>query len=151
MFHRAWKGSTPLVAAALIAGSAVAAEPVWQTVDRDALGQVFVDRASITHTAGVTEADVLVSFTRTQTVGDDWYPHRSRVVHYRLACESGEAVATRWTFRADELGSGEGVWAAQVPSAMPQGVVAGTVDARIVEALCAPATGADIRLSSIGR
>lgn len=121
--------------APLAAGAAQAA-PDWRTLTQDATTQTWVDGDSIAHSGPMLEVLVLVNFAATRTVGDDWYPHRSRLVRYRIACDTGEAVASAWTFRAGELGTGASVWRVRDPSASPTAIAGGTLEDDLVKALC---------------
>jgi hypothetical protein len=89
----------------LLATSAVHAAD-WRSLSADTATQVFVDRNSVTTDGAVSEAVVLVNYSATRTLGDDWFPHRSQVVRYQLACATGEAALKSWAFKTGELGGG---------------------------------------------
>ncbi len=133
---------TRLVAAALlatfvslaVAGAARAAD--WQAITADDGAQVYVDTESLAARGGALEAVVLVNYSTARTLGDDWFPHRSRVLRYRVACTSGTAATTAWSFKSGALGGGETVWKQRRPEAALVAPAADTVDGAVLAALC---------------
>src|SRR5262249_17073821 len=61
-----------------IASSAFAAD--WTRVASDSSEVVFVDRGSIYEAGNLKKARVLRSYSNTQTIGDDAYPHKSEIL-----------------------------------------------------------------------
>ena len=120
--------------ALLVAGSAHSAD--WRTLSAEEGMQVYLDEGSVRHNGSSTRATVMRNHAFTQTLGDDWYPHRSQVVRYELACDSGKASMKSWAFRAGELGSGATVWEERNSWATPAKAADGTVEKALIARLC---------------
>lgn len=116
------------------AGAARAAD--WQTITADDGAQVYVDADSVAARGSAVEAVVLVNYSAARTLGDDWFPHRSQVLRYRVACASGTAAPTAWSFKAGALGTGETVWKQRRPDAALVAPAADTVGGAVLAALC---------------
>lgn len=130
--------------ALLVAGSAHSAD--WRTLSGEDGMQVYLDEASVVRKGPVTRATIMRNHSLTQTLGDDWYPHRSQVVRYELVCSSRSASIKSWAFRAGELGSGSTVWEQRNPWATPARVADGTTEQALVSRLCdAPLASAQDR------
>jgi hypothetical protein len=131
-----------LVAAVLLAtfvglatsGAARAAD--WQAITADDGAQVYVDTDSVAARGTALEAVVLSNYFTACTLGDDWFPHRSRVLRYPVACASGTAATTAWSFKSGALGGGETVWTQRRPGAALVAPAADTVDGAVLAALC---------------
>lgn len=120
--------------ALLVAGSVHAAD--WRTLSAEDGMQVYLDEGSIKRNGASTRVTVLRNHALTQTLGDDWYPHRSQVVRYELACDSGKASMKSWAFRAGELGSGATVWEQRNVWSTPAKASASTVEHALIARLC---------------
>ena len=120
--------------ALLVAGSAHAAE--WRTLSDEDGMQVYLDEGSVKHHGSSTRVTVMRNHALTQTLGDDWYLHRSQMVRYELACDSGKASMKSWAFRAGELGSGATVWEERNQWAMPAKAADGTLEHALIARLC---------------
>lgn len=118
----------------VVAGAAHAAD--WRSLSSDAATQVFVDQNSMTSDGAKSEVVVLVNYSTTRTLGDDWFPHRSQVVRYQLACDTGEAALKSWTFKTGELGSGATVWRSAQTEPLLAHPAADTVESLLVARLC---------------
>lgn len=118
----------------LFTGAAHAAD--WRSLSADTATQVFVDRNSVTTEGAVSEAVVLVNYSTPHTLGDDWFPHRSQVVRYKLACDTGEAALKSWAFKTGELGSGATVWKNTQEDPLLAKPAADTVESLLVAKLC---------------
>lgn len=116
-------------------GAAQAAD--WHSLSADTATQVFVDRSSITTDGATSEALVLVNYSSTHTLGDDWFPHRSQVVRYQLACSTGETALKAWTFKTGELGGGATVWKSAQTAPQLAKPAADTVEGLLLARLCA--------------
>lgn len=129
--------ATVLLAAWLglvVTGAAHAAD--WRSLSADAATQVFVDQNSVTTEGPTSEAVVLVNYSTTHTLGDDWFPHRSQLVRYKLACDTGEAALKSWAFKTGELGSGATVWKSARTEPQLARPAADTVESLLVAKLC---------------
>jgi hypothetical protein len=118
----------------LVSGAAHAAD--WRSLSADTTTQVFVDRSSVTTEGAVSEAVVLVNYSAARTLGDDWFPHRSQVVRYKFACDTGEAALKSWAFKTGELGGGTTVWKSAQENPQLVRPAADTVESLLVAKLC---------------
>lgn len=118
----------------VVNGASQAAD--WRSLSVDNATQVFVDRSSVTSDGVVSEAVVLVNYSTTHTLGDDWFPHRSQVVRYQLACATGEVALKSWAFKTGELGSGATVWNSTLADPLLAKPAAETVASLLVAKLC---------------
>ncbi len=116
------------------AGAARAAD--WQTLTADDGTQVYVDADSVATRGSAVEAVVLVNFSTARTLGDDWFPHRSQVLRYRVACSTGTAAATAWSFKSGALGNGDTVWKQRRPDAALVAPAGDSVGGAVLAALC---------------
>jgi hypothetical protein len=86
-----------------------AAAQDWQPVPTsDRL--VLVDAASIQRQGRSATMQVLESYARRQTIGDDAYPHRSRVVTYQFICAQHRYAVMDWQMFSEPLARGTVVW-----------------------------------------
>ncbi|MEO8039544.1 MAG: surface-adhesin E family protein [Betaproteobacteria bacterium] len=120
--------------ALVLIGGAHAAD--WRTVSADETTQVYLDESSVALHGSAREAVVLVNYPSGRTLGDDWFPHRSEVVRYRLACSTGEAGLKSWAFRTGELGGGETVWKGHQPAPVLSKPADDSVESRLLAQLC---------------
>ena len=120
--------------ALVLIGSAHAAD--WRTVSADETTQIYVDASSVALHGAAREAVVLVNYPSGRTLGDDWFPHRSEIVRYRLACSTGEAGLKSWAFKAGELGSGETVWKGNQLAPVLSKPAGDSVEGRLLAQLC---------------
>lgn len=117
----------------------------WRSLSVDEATQVYVDEGSVTVDGTTAEALVLVNYSAARTLGDDWFPHRSEVVRYQVACTTGETALKAWAFKAGELGSGATVWKSAQPSAQLAKPAEDSVESQLVARLCAGAQVSDLR------
>ena len=115
-------------------GGAHAAD--WRSLSTDEGTQAYIDQGSILVDGSTAEALVLVNYSTARTLGDDWFPHRSQVVRYRVACTTGETALKAWAFRAGELGSGATVWKGAQPSPQLGLPAHDSVESRLVARVC---------------
>lgn len=99
-----------VLALLLLAGVASAAND-WQLVGQDREELVFVDRAVATPAPGTLRAWVLKSSRNPATLGDDWYPHRSKKLLVEVRCDDRALRVSEWVFTEGALGHGRPVWA----------------------------------------
>jgi hypothetical protein len=131
--------ATALTAASVtLAAGGLAHAAEWATVAADADETVFVDLESLAVAGSSIEAQVLHNFTRIRTLGDDWYEHRSRVMRYRVSCESGRLGFVSFEMMSGELGSGSTVFAGTTSGELFD-AADDTMDGRLVYRLCTPA------------
>lgn len=107
------------ILALLVAGgiSLNAAAQDWQPVPApDRL--VLVDGASIQRQGATATMRVLESYAGQQTIGDDAYPHRSRLLTYAFNCAHHHYGVAAWQMFSHPLAGGTLVWtgSAQYPS-----------------------------------
>lgn len=118
----------------LAAGTASAADD-WKLVSQDAEEMVFVDRANISPAAGTVKAWVLKSSATPATLGDNWYPHRSKKLLVEVRCEDRAFRVNEWVFTEGALGHGKPVWAdvshAEALNPAPEGSTEALVAAKI--------------------
>ncbi|MFO1319233.1 MAG: hypothetical protein U1F52_06440 [Burkholderiales bacterium] len=120
----------------LLSGAALADE--WQTLPADGDGSVYLDRGSIARHGNEIDAKVLVNYSSVQTIGDDAFPHRTRVLRYGLSCATGEVRLAGWTFTSGELGSGAVVWSGPSVAHVAETPNAGSLESTLLKTLCAP-------------
>lgn len=118
----------------LLSGAALADE--WQSLPIQSEGQAYLDRASVARHGGEIDAKVLVNFSRVQTIGDDAFPHRTRVLRYGLSCTTGEVRLSSWTFTSGELGSGNVVWSGPSVAHTAGKPIDGSVESALLKTLC---------------
>lgn len=118
----------------VINGAARAAD--WRTLSADAGTQVYLDAGSITTAGPAAEAVVLVSYSTARTLGDDWFPHRSQLIRYKVACSTGETALESWAFKSGELGGGATVWNGEPASPRLAKPAEDTVESRLLARLC---------------
>lgn len=118
----------------LLSGAALADE--WQSLPTQTDGQAFLDRASVSRHGGEIDAKVLVNFSRIQTIGDDAFPHRTRVLRYGLSCTTGQVRLASWTFTSGELGSGDVVWTGPSVAHAARKPIDGSVESALLKTLC---------------
>lgn len=116
-------------------GSAHASD--WRSLSVNDASQVYVDEGSIAVDGKTAEALVLVNYSTARTLGDDWFPHRSEVVRYQVACTTGETALKSWAFKTGELGSGATIWKSAHAAPLLAKPAADTVESRLVAHLCA--------------
>lgn len=98
----------------LVPGHALCAD--WRAVLVADGMAVFVDRESI-HADSVHQdqdqlkAWVLKDYSGTRYIGDDFFPHRSALMLYVVACNEQKLGYTQWSLQSGNLGSGRTVWA----------------------------------------
>lgn len=119
----------------VVSGAVQAAD--WRSLSADTATQVFIDQNSVTTDGATSEALVLVNHSATHTLGDDWFPHRSQVVRYQLACSTGETALKAWAFKAGELGSGATVWKSAQTAPQLAKPAADSVESLLLARLCA--------------
>ena len=100
--------------AALALGASLAQAADWQLVSPGQEESVYVDQDSVHTDGGLTKAWVLRNYSQVKTLGDDGFPHKSKLILYAFRCEAGEAGYAQWSFHSGELGSGRTVWADNV-------------------------------------
>jgi hypothetical protein len=120
----------------LLAGVA-SAENDWQLVSQDREELVFVDRALVaTPAPGTVRAWVLKSASSPATLGDNWYPHRSKKLLVEVRCEDRALRVSEWVFTEGALGHGRPVWAdvSQVEALNP--APEGSAEALVATKIC---------------
>lgn len=100
--------------AALALGASFAQAADWQLVSPGQEESVYVDQDSVHADGGLKKAWVLRNYSRVKTLGDDGFPHKSKLILYAFRCEAGEAGYSQWSFHSGELASGRTVWADNV-------------------------------------
>ena len=120
----------------LLSGAALADE--WQPLPIEGEGNAFLDRGSIARRGSEVDATVLVNYSRVQTIGDDAYPHRTRVLRFGLSCATGEVRLSSWTFTSGELGSGGVVWTGPTVAHVGETPNAGSIENTLLKTLCVP-------------
>jgi hypothetical protein len=122
----------------LLAGLA-SAENDWQLIGQDREELVFIDRAAIapaTPASGTVKAWVLKSALASTTLGDDWYPHRSKKLLVEVRCEDRAMRVSEWIFTEGALGHGRPVWADNSPVTALNPAPAGSTDSLIAARVC---------------
>ncbi len=117
----------------------------WRSLGVDQATQVYVDEASVAIDGKTAEALVLVNYSAARTLGDDWFPHRSEIVRYQVACTTGETALKAWAFKAGELGSGATVWKSAQSSPQLTKPAEDTVESLLVARLCAAPQASALR------
>jgi len=102
-----------ILAALLLAATSASAEE-WSLVAGNKDEIVFVDRASIHQDGNLKKARVLHSYSKTRTVGDEAFPHKSEILLYAVRCEDRSLGFEQWIMTAGEIGSGETIWTGRV-------------------------------------
>jgi hypothetical protein len=102
-----------ITVATLALGASLTQAAEWQAVPsaNTAAETVYVDRDSVHADGTLKKAWVLRNYSTVKTLGDDAFPHRSKLILYAFRCEAGEAGYAQWSFHSGELGSGRTVWA----------------------------------------
>lgn len=99
----------------LIAGVPSSAIPAnaadWRSVASTDGVNVFVDRESVHEDRGRLKVWVLKDYPDIRHIGDDFYPHRSALMLYVVACDERKLGYTQWSLQSGNLGSGRTVWA----------------------------------------
>lgn len=108
----------------------------WRSLSVNEATQVYVDESSVAVDGRTAEALVLVNYSEARTLGDDWFPHRSEVVRFQVACTTGETALKAWAFKAGELGSGATVWKSAQAAPQLSKPAEDTVESRLVARLC---------------
>lgn len=93
----------------LVPGAASAVD--WTDVGKTEAEHVLLDRDSLHLDGGVLKARAIHSYAEERTLGDDFYPHRSRVIGYAVDCAGRALAAPEWSFQSGAIGSGRTVWA----------------------------------------
>lgn len=136
----------------LLAGLASAGND-WQLIGQDSGELVFIDRAAVapaTPAAGTVKAWVLKSALAPTTLGDDWYPHRSKKLLVEVRCEDRAMRVSEWIFTDGALGHGRPVWADNSPVAALNPAPAGTADSLIAARICEEKTAIAAETPRIG-
>ncbi|MEX0958536.1 MAG: surface-adhesin E family protein [Burkholderiales bacterium] len=124
-----------VLALLLVAAGTASAADDWKLVSQDAQEMVFVDRANISPAAGTVKAWVLKSSATPTTLGDNWYPHRSKKLLVEVRCEDRAYRINEWVFTEGALGHGRPVWAdvshVETLNAAPEGSTEALIAARI--------------------
>ena len=109
---------TLVTAAALaVVTTAHAAAPQWKLVADANASAAYIDRSSVTDSAGARSVWVLRNYAETLTLGLDpvtgapWYPHRSVKVLYAVDCNAGRVALSAWEMYSGNFANGEVVWA----------------------------------------
>lgn len=118
-FNRSGGGEERLRRALLIAillAPSLAPCADWRVVSAADGMSVFVDQESIhegrfDEDRGRLKAWVLKDYAGTRYIGDDFYPHRSALMLYVVACDEQKLGYTQWSLQSGNLGSGRTVWA----------------------------------------
>jgi hypothetical protein len=102
-----------VMACVLIVGvfPGVASAVDWADVGETEAEHVLLDRDSLHLDGGVLKARAIHSYAGEQTLGDDFYPHRSKVIGYVVDCAAQALAAREWSFQSGAIGSGRTVWA----------------------------------------
>ncbi len=127
------------VTLALAATSIQAAN--WEGIVYSPKESVFVDKQSIHREGDTLKAWVLHSYAAKNYLGDDVFPHQSRLMVYDIHCVKGELGYAQWSFHANELGTGKTVWtgAADEVSFYKPGTA--SPERMLIDKVCAVATG----------
>jgi len=100
-----------IIAAALLTASSTAGAATWEMVGSSTDEVLFLDQSSVHTDNGVAKARVLLNYNQITHLGDDMYPHKSKLMLYELDCARRELGYAQWSLHALDLGSGETIWA----------------------------------------
>ena len=98
------------LAALFVAVPASANPNGWQLVAAETAHAVFFQPKSVNLIPEGLEVAVIEDFRSTEYLGAPVYPHKSRVVTYRVDCEKREAGLVSWTLYDANFGQGQVVW-----------------------------------------
>lgn len=83
----------------------------WNLVGETSEETVFLDTMSVHIDGAIAKARVLKNHPVTATLGDNVYPHKSKVLVYAIDCVKGELGYAQWSLHSADLGTGATVWA----------------------------------------
>lgn len=137
-FARHYAAAILAAASLALATGNLAHAAEWETVAAQGDETVFVDMQSLAIAGSMIEARVLHNYRNARSLGDDWYEHRSRIMSYRVACDSGRLGFVALEMKSGELGSGDTVFEGMTSGELFD-AEKGAADGRLVYRRCTPA------------
>jgi len=86
----------------------------WEAVSLSDKESIFLDAQSVYQEGKILKAAVLHNFSKVNHLGDDIYPHKSRMVVYEIHCATGQLGYAQWSFHGADLATGKTVWTGAV-------------------------------------
>jgi len=86
----------------------------WEAVSLGDKESIFLDAQSVYRDKGTLKAAVLHNYSSINHLGDDVYPHKSRMVVYEIQCATGQLGYAQWSFHGADLATGRTVWTGAV-------------------------------------
>lgn len=111
----------------------------WEAVSFSGEEAVFLDVQSVHREGKSLKASVLHNFSALNHLGDDMYPHKSRVVVYEVQCTSGELGYSQWSFHGADLATGRTIWTGAVSDVSYFRPAPRSGERKLLQRLCAPA------------
>jgi len=110
----------------------------WEAVSLSEKESIFLDAQSVYREGKILKAAVLHNFSNINYLGDDIYPHKSRMVVYEIQCASGQLGYAQWSFHGADLATGKTVWTGAVSDVSYFRPDVSSAEQKLLGRVCAP-------------